>query len=149
MKSSFSLKNTKNNSLNKKKDYLTLSNKLSKNKKYCFKNYNNILKIAIDHSILRNELNMKSKAKTHIVKYGVSDIKYKNEIKKEIQMLKEDKENNININEKSKKKYNCSDLDRNTLIKNKLKKKNEINSNNNRNKKARICLKLPINTHAK
>ena len=149
LQSSFSLKSTKNNSLNKKKDNLTLSNKISKNKKFCFKNYNNILKTAIDHSILRNELNMKSKAKTHLVKSGVSDIKYKNEINKEIQMLKEDKEENKKINEKSKKKYNCSDLGRNTLIKNKIKKNNEINSNKNGNKKARICLKLPINSHAK
>jgi hypothetical protein len=100
---------------------------------------NNILNTAIDKSMSKNEIKMKTNHNS-ILKACFSNIN--NTLDKKGIFVFEDLD--ITNKRNSKKKSSLLNSNENILIKNKIKTKFDLNNNKNGNKKSRICLKLPM-----
>ena len=138
---------TKKNSLSIKKNKNKINNNggdiTNKNK------INNNSKNKIDKSQSKNKLKINIKLNNNsILKSCFTNINNYT-VKKNIQKSGDyDKINNDN-KDYSFKKFSVLNFDENSLLKNKIKKKQEININKSGLKKARICLRLPINNKMK
>ena len=100
---------------------------------------NNILNTAIDKSMSKNEIKMKTNHNS-ILKACFSNIN--NTLDKKSIFVFEDLD--ITNKRNSKKKSSLLNSNENILIKNKIKTKFDLNNNKNDTKKSRICLKLPM-----
>ena len=141
---------TKKNSLLIKKNINNNNITIKKNKINNNSNNNyNMNKNNIDKTQIKNKLKINIKLNNNsILKSCFTNINNYTG-KKNIQKSGYyDKKNNDN-KDYSIKKFSILNFDENSLLKNKIKKKQEININKSGLKKARICLRLPINNKLK